>query len=108
MRDFDFDYARIDEAIHGSRLRIALMSLLASVESAEFTFLRDMTKSTGGNVCIHLRKLEEVGYVKSTKRAVGLRYVTDYALTSKGRKAFAEYVEYLLELVGKGDSGRHT
>jgi DNA-binding MarR family transcriptional regulator len=95
-----FDWDRIDPVIH-SRLRVSLLAVLSSLESAEFSFLRDATHATDGNVGANLHKLEEAGYVRSTKRRVGLRRVTDYSLTAKGRKAFIAYLEHLAALAGK-------
>lgn len=104
----DFDPSRIDEVIHASRLRVAVMAALASMESAEFTFLRDMTKATDGNICVQLRRLEEAGYVKSSKRLARRQRVTDYALTAQGRAAFEGYLENLTAMAGASRASNHT
>lgn len=88
-----FDHGQIDEVIHASRLRVAVLAALATVDRAEFTALRDLTKSTDGNIGMQLRKLEEAGYVVSSKRLIRRWRVTDYALTPKGRKAFRAYLD---------------
>jgi DNA-binding MarR family transcriptional regulator len=96
-----FDPERIDPVIQAGRLRVSLLAVLSSLESAEFSFLRDATQATDGNVGAHLQKLEEAGYVRSAKRRIGLKRVTDYSLTAKGRKAFIAYLEHLAALAGK-------
>ncbi len=95
-----FDYTQIDEIIH-SRIRLAIVSVLVSVESAEFTFLRDKVGATDGNLSVHLKKLEEAHYVSVDKRFVDRKPVSTYKLTSKGKKAFEIYVERLESLIGK-------
>jgi len=58
----DFDYAAIDEILH-SRVRLAIIAFLAGAKTADFATVRDATKTTDGNASIHLRKLEDAGYV---------------------------------------------
>ena len=89
-----FDYHQLDDVIH-SRIRLAAMSILASVERAEFTYLRDRTGSTDGNLGAHMKKLEDAGYVTADKRFVDRKPVTRYALTDAGREAFRRYVDRL-------------
>lgn len=96
-----FDYQRLDEVIH-SRIRLALMSMLATVDAAEFTYLRDRTGATDGNLGAHLRKLEEAGYVTADKRFEARKPVTRYALTALGREAFHRYVQRLEDMIGGG------
>lgn len=95
-----FDYAQLDEVIH-SRIRLAVMAVLAGLDSAEFTFLREQLGATDGNLGTHLRKLEDVGYVSVKKAFVKRKPVSHYALTAKGRRAFSAYVEHLETMVGK-------
>ena len=90
----EFDHTQIDDLIH-SRIRLAVMTILASAESAEFTFLRDKTNATDGNLSRHLRKLEDAGYISVEKSFEGRKPVSRYALTKEGRKAFAAYVDHL-------------
>lgn len=89
-----FDYQQLDDVIH-SRIRLAVMAILGSVEEAEFTYLRDRTGATDGNLGAHLRKLEDAGYVDAAKEFVERKPVTRYSLTSKGREAFRRYVDRL-------------
>ncbi len=90
----DFDYQHLDEVIH-SRIRLAIMAVLVSVDEAEFTFLREKIGATDGNLSIHLKKLEEAGYVAVTRQFVAKKPVTSYTLSRKGRKAFAAYIDRL-------------
>lgn len=96
-----FDYQRLDDVIH-SRIRLAVMSILAGVEEAEFTYLRDRTGATDGNLGAHLRKLEEAGYVGVEKRFENRKPVTRYGLTEEGREAFRRYVDRLGAMITGG------
>jgi DNA-binding HxlR family transcriptional regulator len=89
----------LNPVIHG-KLRLALLSLLAGVEEAEFTWLREKTGSTDGNLGAQLLKLEEAGYVAMKKKFVQRKPQTTYRLTDGGREALAEYVRALKELLG--------
>jgi len=96
----DFDYQQLDEIIH-SRIRLAVMSVLISVDSAEFNYLKKKVNATDGNLSVHLKKLEEAGYINTTKEFVGKKPQSSYTLTSKGKKAFEIYVERLEKLLGR-------
>ncbi|HEX2211544.1 MAG TPA: transcriptional regulator [Longimicrobium sp.] len=89
----------LDERIH-ARLRLGVMSLLAGVEEAEFTHIRDRLGATDGNLGSHLRKLEEAGFVAVRRELEGRGAVTRYRLTPAGRAAFREYVDQLAALLG--------
>lgn len=84
----------LDPLLH-SQLRLAVMSLLISVESAEFTWLKDKTQSTAGNLSVQLDKLSEAGYITIDKSFRGKKPVTSCRVTKKGIKAFEEYVNSL-------------
>jgi len=89
----------LNPVIHG-KLRLALLSLLAGVEEAEFTWLRGKTGATDGNLGAQLGKLEEAGYVAVEKRFVLRKPQTLYRITAEGRAALTEYVEALKTLLG--------
>jgi len=89
----------LNPVVHGKR-RLALLSLLASVEEAEFTWLRARTGSTDGNLGAQLLKLEEAGYVTAEKKFVQRKPQTLYRMTEAGRTALAEYVAALKQLLG--------
>ncbi|HEV2214905.1 MAG TPA: transcriptional regulator [Terracidiphilus sp.] len=89
----------LNPVIHG-KLRLAVLSLLSSVEDAEFTWLRTKTGSTDGNLGAQLAKLEEAGYVTVTKQFVARKPQTIYRMTETGRAALGEYVQALKALLG--------
>ncbi len=89
----------LNPVVHG-RLRLALLSLLSSVEEAEFTWLREKTEATDGNLGAQLVKLEEVGYVVAKKTFSLRKPQTVYRLTKAGRQALIEYVRALKQLLG--------
>jgi DNA-binding HxlR family transcriptional regulator len=88
----------LDPVVHG-KLRLALLSLLVGVEEADFTWLRDKTGSTDGNLGAQMLKLEEAGYVAMQKRFAGRKPQTTYRMTPAGRKALAGYVAALKHLL---------
>ena len=95
----DFDYRTLDDVIH-SRIRLAVMALLASVQDAEFTWLRERTGATDGNLSTHMSRLVDAGYVQVEKSFVENRPMTRYHLSREGRRAFRAYVDRMEELLG--------
>lgn len=93
------DLPELNPVIHG-KLRLALLSLLAGVEQADFTWLREKTGSTDGNLGAQLARLEEAGYVRVKKKFVQRKPKTIYRMTDAGRQALAEYVQALKRLLG--------
>src|SRR5580698_5306205 len=89
----------LNPVIHG-KLRLALLSLLAGVEKAEFTWLRAKTGSTDGNLGAQMMKLEEAGYVAVEKKFVQRKPQTLSRITETGRGALTEYVQALKRLLG--------
>jgi DNA-binding transcriptional ArsR family regulator len=84
----------LDPILH-SQLRLAVMSLLISVKEAEFTFLKDKTKATAGNLSVQIQKLKEAGYIEVIKQFKDNYPQTICKITSIGIKAFDEYVKNL-------------
>ena len=85
-------YTPLDPLLH-SQLRLAIVSLLVGVESAEFGYIKDETEATQGNLSVQIKKLSEAGYV-NVKKAFKNNYPnTTITLTAKGRQAFEDYVE---------------
>ena len=78
-----------------SQLRLAIMSILMSVEEADFVYLKEKTESTAGNLSVQLDKLSTAGYISIEKGMSGKRPRTACSITQKGRMAFEEYVEAL-------------
>ena len=94
-----FDIGGIDAVIHG-RLRLGIMAYLADAEVADFTELKTVLEATQGNLSIHLRKLQDAGYVAIEKSFVGLKPLTQARITPEGRAAFGRYLEAMSKLVG--------
>jgi DNA-binding MarR family transcriptional regulator len=90
----DFDYQQLDDIIH-SRIRLAIMSILVSVDQVDFIFLKKQVNTTDGNLSVHLRKLEDADYITVTKTFEDRKPISYYQITPKGRKAFKLYVERL-------------
>jgi len=97
-----FDIGKIDDVIHG-RLRLGVMAYLADAEVADFTELKTALDATQGNLSIHLRKLQEAGYVTIDKSFLNLKPLTRVRMTETGRQAFIAYLEAIGRLVGGGD-----
>jgi len=100
----DYDHASIDEILH-SRVRLAIVAFLAGAKTAEFAAVRNAIRTTDGNASVHLRKLEDSGYVAVQKHFVARRPQTLYTLTPQGRRALLDYVAHLETLLSPG-SGR--
>ena len=94
----DFDIDAIDEVIHG-RVRLGVMAYLASGGTADFNELKARLQVTDGNLSVHLRKLEDAGYVAIDKSFVGRKPLTRVALTDAGRDAFLRYLDAMARLV---------
>ena len=86
-----FDYRAIDDVIHG-RVRLAVMAFLSGAGSADFTLLRSKVGVTDGNLSVHIRKLEETGYIMVEKQFAGRRPLTLCHLTKQGREAWIAYI----------------
>ena len=89
----------LDRVIH-ERMRLAIVSALASSETLSFRDLRESLQATDGNLSVHARKLEEAGYVSCVKSFEGRVPKTEYRLTAEGRRAFERYLRHLEALVG--------
>ncbi len=84
-------FKELDPILH-SQLRLAVMSLLISVKEAEFTFLKEKTNSTAGNLSVQINKLKEVGYIEVNKQFRDNYPLTICHITKKGIDAFEDYV----------------
>lgn len=91
-------FKELDPLLH-SQLRLAVMSLLMSVEKAEFVFLRKKTGSTAGNLSVQLEKLSEAGYITIEKSFRGKKPLTTCRVTKKGLRAFEDYVNALKQYI---------
>lgn len=91
----------LDPILH-SQLRLAVMSLLISVKEAEFTFLKEKTNATAGNLSVQVQKLKEAGYIEVTKQFKDNYPQTTCKITQKGVEAFEQYVKTLQQYIGGG------
>lgn len=93
-------FSDLDPLLH-SQLRLAIMSLLIGVESAEFVFIKEKTGATAGNLSVQLDKLSTAGYIEITKKFQGKKPVTSCQITKKGINAFENYVNILKQYINK-------
>lgn len=84
----------LDPILH-SQLRLAVISLLAGTEAAEFSYIREQTGSTAGNLSIQITKLKEAGYIDVKKQFRNNYPLTLCKITPLGRQKFIEYVDTL-------------
>jgi DNA-binding MarR family transcriptional regulator len=95
-----FDVGKIDDVIHG-RIRLGIMAYLAEMEVADFTELKVVLKTTQGNLSVHLKKLEDAGYVSIDKSFLDRKPLTRARLTQAGRRALAAYIDAMTGLVDR-------
>jgi DNA-binding transcriptional ArsR family regulator len=84
----------LDPILH-SQLRLAVISLLITVKEAEFTFIKEKTGATAGNLSVQVNKLKEAGYIDVIKQFKDNYPQTICKITSNGINAFEEYVKNL-------------
>jgi DNA-binding MarR family transcriptional regulator len=87
-------FKELNPLLH-SELRLGIMSILLSVEEADFTYLKQETKATAGNLSVQIDKLSKAGYIEVIKTFKGKMPCTLCRITPKGIEAFEEYVEAL-------------
>jgi DNA-binding MarR family transcriptional regulator len=90
----------LDPILH-SQLRLAVVSLLVSVKEAEFTYLKEKSNSTAGNLSVQIQKLKEAGYIEVEKKFKDNYPQTICKITPKGLAAFEEYVKNLKQYITK-------
>jgi len=88
----------LDRLIH-ERLRLGIISALAVNESLTFSDLKNLMNTTDGNLSVHIKKLEDAGYVSVKKIFVDRKPVSKYKITNKGYKAFENYIKNLESIV---------
>jgi len=94
-------FKELDPILH-SQLRLAVMSLLISVKEAQFTFIKEKTNATAGNLSVQLQKLKEAGYIDVIKEFKDNYPNTSCKITKKGIKAFEDYVKALQYYLNTG------
>lgn len=88
------EFKELNPILH-SQLRLAIMSLLISEHEAEFTVIREKTHATAGNLSVQINKLKEAGYIDVAKQFKDNYPQTTCKVTTRGKKAFDEYVKNL-------------
>lgn len=92
-------FSQLDPLLH-SQLRLAIMSLLISVNSAQFVFIKEKTGATAGNLSVQLEKLSKAGYIDIKKSFEGKKPQTTCKITKQGIEAFETYVKNLRDYIG--------
>ncbi len=92
------DSVELDPIIH-VRVRLGIVSALAVENPLTFNELKDRLDTSDGNLSVHARKLEEVGYIEIKKSFDGRIPRTDYHLTARGRKALQQYLDHMEALI---------
>lgn len=85
-------FKSLDPLLH-SQLRLAIMSLLVSVERADFVYIKEQTGATAGNLSVQIDKLSKAGYISVTKGFEGKKPKTTCKITPQGIDAFDAYVQ---------------
>lgn len=91
-------FKELDPILH-SQLRLAIVSLLISVEEAEFTFIKEKTGASSGNISVQLNKLKEANYIDIAKQFKNNYPQTTCKITAEGIAAFEKYVAALQSYV---------
>jgi DNA-binding MarR family transcriptional regulator len=91
-------FPKLDPILH-SELRLAVVSLLAGVESADFTYIKKQTGATAGNLSVQIEKLSTAGYITVEKGFKGKMPCTTCRITDAGLEAFQQYVAALKEYI---------
>ncbi|MCB9933761.1 MAG: transcriptional regulator [Planctomycetes bacterium] len=90
----------LDPIIH-ERVRLAILSALGTQGRLSFNELKALTEATDGNLSTHSQKLEQAGYVRTSKGMFGRRTQTSYEITPAGRQALMNYLDALDRLMGE-------
>lgn len=88
----------LDNLIH-ERMRLGIVSALAANESLTFSELKELLKTTDGNISVHARKLEDAEYITCRKSFAGRVPKTEYRLTAQGRRALEQYLNHMEALI---------
>ena len=88
----------LDKVIH-ERLRLGIISALAANAKLSFSDLKNLLKTSDGNISVHARKLEEAGYLTLEKSFKGRMPLTEYKITTAGRKALERYLDHMEALI---------
>ncbi len=92
-------FRELDPLLH-SELRLAVMSILAGADEADFVYMREQTRASAGNLSVQIDKLQKAGYISVEKGFKGRMPRTVCRMTDAGRKAFEDYVDALRSYIG--------
>ncbi len=92
-------FRELDPLLH-SELRLAVMSILAAADEADFVYMREQTRASAGNLSVQIDKLHKAGYISVEKGFKGRMPRTVCRMTDAGRKAFEDYVDALRSYIG--------
>ena len=82
-----------------SRVRLGIMSILSVNDAADFNTMKELLDVTDGNLASHLKALESIEYVQSSKQFLGRKPNTQYSITPLGKKNFQEHIDALAKLI---------
>lgn len=91
-------FPALDPLLH-SELRLAVVSLLMSVDEADFTYIKEQTDATSGNLSVQIDKLTAAGYITVEKGFKGKMPRTTCRITPSGTEAFRDYVKALKKYI---------
>lgn len=94
------EFKELNPLLH-NELRLKIMVALDSLSDADFVYLKDLTKSTAGNLSVQLTKLEEAGYIKVSRSGEGRGSHTICRISSEGEKALRDYQSVLMGYFSK-------
>lgn len=95
-------FENLDPLLH-SQLRLAIISILVTLEEAEFSYIKEKTKASSGNISVQIDKLQEADYIKIEKTFKGKYPLTKCSITKKGILAFESYVKVLKQYINQID-----
>lgn len=100
------DFKELDPVLH-SQLRLAIMSILISDKEAEFTYLKEKTNATAGNLSVQINKLKEAAYIEVVKQFKDNYPQTVCHITAKGNAAFENYVKSIQTYINTGKRSKY-
>lgn len=95
----------LDKVIH-ERIRLGIISALAGCDRLSFNDLKGVLGASDGNISAHARKLEDAGYIACSKSFAGRMPLTEYSITTAGRKALQLYLDHMEALINAMKGGR--
>jgi DNA-binding MarR family transcriptional regulator len=98
------DAVELDRLIH-ERIRLGIVSALAVNDILSFNHLKQLLRTTDGNLSVHARKLEDAGYITCSKSFEGRLPKTEYRLTASGRRALTRYLDHMEALIRAAREG---